>query len=155
VAYAAQPWQHAAAAWQATGDAAAARKILIAQQDTRRKTLHPGLRRAGSWLFWKGLTGYGYQSWRSLVVLLALVGTAILTTLLGVDYFTGAQCLQIDRLELAIGWAIPIVFTSRTIDCTPTGHSMAIASWIIKTVGWTLVTLFVTGFTGIIRKTHD
>lgn len=155
VAYAAQPWQHAAAAWQAAGDTAAARRILTAQQDARRKTLHPGLRRTGSWLFWKGLTGYGYQAWRSLVALLILTGVAALTTLLGVDYFTGTQCLQIDRLELGIGWAIPIIFTTRTIDCTPTGYGLTIGSWIIKILGWVFVTLFISGFAGIIRKTHD
>jgi hypothetical protein len=33
------------------------------------------------------------------------------------------------------------------------GAGLTVSRWVLRTVGWALVALFVTGFTGIVRRT--
>ena len=83
--YAAQPWQHLAAAWRATGHESEAKRVLIAQQDDRRqRVLHPTGPLRSTWHQWlrywgagfmKLLTGYGYRisrTWACLLIWTAL-----------------------------------------------------------------------------------
>lgn len=155
LAYAAQPWQYLASQWRAAGHDGEARRILIAQQDDRRDRVvpyapHPRWRRAVSGLS-RLLTGYGYQSWRSLIVLSVLV---VVSMLLSIG-FGPVSCGLTARAQTGLAWAVPIIFSGIDTTCTPTHLWLTIGSWLIHVAGWVFVTLFVTGFTGIIRKSHD
>ncbi len=154
-AYAAQPWQQAAAAWQATGHDDEARRILIAQQEDRHRRVlsharHPRWARAVS-LFSKHLTGYGYQSWRSLVCLIALTAVSVTVT----ASFGTPSCGLTAWAQTGLAWAVPVIFSGIDPACTPATTWLTIVSWIIHVIGWVFVTLFITGFTGIIRKSHN
>ncbi|NAZ84640.1 hypothetical protein, partial [Kineococcus indalonis] len=100
--YAAQPWQHLAAAHRAVGHERDAKKILIAQQDDRRRRIlrPPGprwklwrqpWRRVRYHLMWwsKWLTGYGYKTSWTLAWLLGWtvlsIGLALGTALVHAD----------------------------------------------------------------------
>lgn len=154
-AYAAQPWQQAAAVWRATGHDDLARRILIAQQIDRRDRVlpqgrHPHWAAAVSRLS-KHLTGYGYQAWRSLVYLVALIAGSIAVSV----FFGGPPCGPTARAQTGLAWAVPVIFAGIDPACIPNTLWLTIGSWIIHVLGWILVTLFVTGFTGIIRTSHD
>ena len=85
LSYSPQPWQQLAAVHRAAGHERDARRILIAQQDDRRRRLlrpgphagwrtHAGLALYRSYL--KALrlvVGYGYQTWRALIGLLVIL----------------------------------------------------------------------------------
>lgn len=54
--------------------------------------------------------------------------------------------------------AIPLVKTSNQPSCefntnTEGGQWSVTIGWLIQLLGWTFATLFVAGFTGVIRKT--
>lgn len=159
VAYADQPWRFFAVICRELGRDDEARKVLISQQDDRLKRViphedNPQLNHIIARLS-KLLTGYGYNSWRSLIGLSALIVIAVLVSLFCDSSFSGSGCHWITRLAFGLEWSIPIIFTSPPSGCSPRGSALILASWIIKISGWVLTTLFVTGFTGIIRKTHD
>ncbi|AXE40212.1 hypothetical protein JS278_03078 [Acidipropionibacterium virtanenii] len=155
IEYAAQPWQQLAAAWRAAGHDDTARRVLIAQQEDRRhralsQTRHPWRNKTIAWLS-KHTTGYGYQSWRSLVMLVIVAAASVGASV----WFSSPACGRLERVEAGLGWAVPIIFSVRHTACPATSPGMIITSWVAHIIGWTLVTLFVTGFTGIIRKSHD
>jgi hypothetical protein len=103
--YAAQPYQHLAAAYRAEGHDSDVRRILIAQR--RDQIARGGLSRADRW--WGRTTGvllgYGYQPWRALLYLagvLALsVGLAVSLGGLGGLARTGSPPTGASSLEAA------------------------------------------------------
>jgi hypothetical protein len=76
--YAAQPYQQLAAGHRAAGHDGAARRVLMQQrrdQLDRRAVTDPAER---AWARLTGITlGYGYQPWRALLFLLAVVTTSV------------------------------------------------------------------------------
>jgi hypothetical protein len=167
-AYAAQPYQHLAAAYRAAGHDRDARTILIAQ---RRDQIHrAGL--AGSERAWGRLTGitlgYGYQPWRALLLLLATLATAITLSVTGGHHGGLAQkpaisaavaataCTTIDQIGVGLDLGSPLIKTGAGDRCqptnTPAGQTLTIAGWILQLLAWTFATLFIAGFTSAVRK---
>lgn len=159
--YTAQPYRHLAAAHRAAGHDAQARRVLVAQ---RRDQLARGALGAGerAWARLTGLLlGYGYQPWRALLCLLAVLVVAVALALaLGDDGLarTGTPpgpCPVVERVAFGLDVGSPLLTT--TPRCEPTGatsgQALGVAGWLLRLLAWGFATLFVAGFTGAVRKT--
>jgi hypothetical protein len=144
-AYAAQPWQQLAAVHRAAGHERDARRILIAQQDDRRRRLlrpDSGERfrhRVSLWLYrtylslTKLVVGYGYQTWRALIALLLILLTAAGLGLLSGYYHAvpgqhvashtkatnapGTPCSTVEQIGLGVDLGLPLIKTNVRARC--------------------------------------
>ncbi|WP_433032749.1 hypothetical protein [Plantactinospora sp. CA-290183] len=166
--FAAQPYQHLAAAQRGAGHDDQARRILIAQRRDQmdRRALTGRTERA--WAHLTGLTlGYGYQSWRSLLGLLTVVAVAVvLAVTLGAHgglarnhptTSAAARCSTIERIGVGLDLGLPLIKTGAGTNCdvtsSATGQMLAVGGWILQLLAWAFATLFVAGFTSAVRKT--
>jgi hypothetical protein len=168
-AYAAQPYRHLAAAYQAAGHEDDGRRILIAQQQ---HLLDSGLLGGRSRLRQRllGITlGYGYESWRAVVGLVAtlLAATVLLVAVGGATARVSATggaagpaqpCAVVERLNLAVDETIPLIDTGVRDRCdlltsTGQGQAVALATLGLRLLGWAFATLVLAGYTGLVRRT--
>jgi hypothetical protein len=152
-AYATQPYAQLAAAHQAAGHERDVRRIRIAQH---RDLLRRGrLTRWGR--VWHRITGatvgYGY---RPATALLWLLGTLAVSA--AVVLGSGAvRCSGVEQIGYALNAAAPLVKTDAVQKCqvattTTAGQLVVVAMWILQLLAWAFATLFVAGFTGLVRK---
>lgn len=162
--YASQPYHQFAASHQAAGNERDVRRINIAAQRE--------LLRRGSLDFWARIwhrvtgivLGYGYRPSRALLwwagtvafALVLLVGVAGPAGLITVGAH-GARCGTVDQAGLALNTATPLVKPAGQPNCqldsgTALGAVLTVAGWAIQALSWAFVTLFVAGFTGLVRK---
>ncbi|HEX6343480.1 hypothetical protein [Umezawaea sp.] len=167
--YAAQPYQHLAAAERAAGHDSSARRVLMAQRRDQidRHALTGALERG--WARLTGLTlGYGYQPWRALLglFLVLLVAGAAAGYLGGWGGLAKVRsqaaapvegCALIDRIGFGLDAGAPLITGGARARCEPTGTGwgtvLTVASWVLKALAWAFATLFVAGFTGAVRRT--
>ncbi|MEX5268884.1 hypothetical protein [Kocuria sabuli] len=174
--YSPQPYQQFATVTHNHGEEHLTREALIAQRNdllAASKFDHK-LLTIGQRLWQRALqatVGYGYKTWRALLWLLVLVGVAAAGTLVsGTGNTTVLQqplgskagvpegpCRVIDlwMLSLEIIPIVPLVsgITDRCVVTASTeGGAYLAASIFLKLVSWALVTLFVAGYTNIVRN---
>lgn len=121
---------------------------------------------------WTRLTGlflgYGYQPWRALIgllaVLIAAVGLAVLvgghgglaqpTTSSGAP---SVGCTAVERLGVGLDLGTPLITTGAGARCSTTdttaGQILAVTGWFLRFLAWAFATLFIAGFTSAVRKT--
>jgi hypothetical protein len=165
-AYAAQPYQHLAAAYRAAGHDRDARAVLIAQRrDQLRRGGATGPERA--WGRLTGFTlGYGYQPWRALLLLVAVLASAAALAVVAGHHgalarrpatATAVACTITDQIGVGIDLGTPLIKTGSRDRCQPTdsatGQALTVAGWILQLLAWAFATLFVAGFTSAVRKT--
>jgi hypothetical protein len=167
-AYAAQPYQHLAAALSAAGHDREARDVLIAQrQDQLERKALTGASQRG----WARLTGvvlgYGYRPSRALLFLLGvLVVSVILATVLGAHgalaqpRLAGSAspvtpCTAVQRVAVGLDLGEPLVGPAAQCGTTltATGSALTVLRWLLEVAAWAFVTLFIAGFTSVVRKT--
>jgi hypothetical protein len=166
--YAAQPYQHLAAAYRAAGHDREARTVLIAQRRDQLDRAGP-TRSERAWGRLTGLTlGYGYQPWRALLLLVAtlVAATALSVTAGHHDALarkppagTGTPagpCTTIDQIGVGLDLGTPLIKTGARDRCQPTptpmGQTLLVAGWLLQLLAWAFATLFVAGFTSAVRK---
>ncbi|UUU29124.1 hypothetical protein JIX56_03965 [Streptomyces sp. CA-210063] len=168
--YSAQPYQQLAAVHRAAGHDSEVRDILMAQR--RDQIDRGGLRRRDrAWARFTGLAlGFGYQPWRALLLLFAvLAGSVALAVVLGGPGGLGhtarastptTPCSVVERVGVGLDLGLPVVKTGARDLCapvlttgTPAGQTLTVAGWLLQLAAWALATLFVAGFTGAVRKT--
>ena len=165
--YSPQPYRQLAAASQAAGHDAVTRQILMAQR-TDQLDRAKMTRTERAWGKFTGVTlGYGYQPWRAL---LGLLGIIILAVILNVSYGAqgglahtkasgspGTPCSTLERVGVGLNFSVPVVNISAGGTCGTTqsapGNTITISGWILQLAAWSLATLFIAGFTGVVRKT--
>jgi uncharacterized protein YjbI with pentapeptide repeats len=167
--YAAQPYQHLAAAHRVAGHDSQARHVLMTQRhDQIRRHALTG-RGERVWARFTGLTlGYGYQPWRALLGLLAVLVTAVvLAVVLGAHGGlaqirnppppTPQACTVIERIGVGLDLGTALITTGTRPRCEPTststGQALTLTSWALRLLAWAFATLFIAGFTGAVRKT--
>ncbi|MFC0112302.1 hypothetical protein [Kibdelosporangium aridum] len=165
--YAAQPYQHLAAAHRAAGHDHEARQVLIAQrQDQIRRRALTG-RTTRTWARLTGLLlGYGYKPWRALTaVLTAAVLAAVvlggaygaLTQIRTPPPATPVPCTWLEHVGVGLDLGTPLLTTGTRTRCDTTntgpGHTLTIIGWTLRLLAWAFATLFIAGFTGAVRKT--
>jgi uncharacterized protein YjbI with pentapeptide repeats len=162
--YASQPYFQLAAAHRAAGHERDVRRIHIARQ---RDLLRRGELDVWGRLWHRitGLTvGYGY---RPAIALLWWAGTLALAVLLvlgvaapaGLAIRTGAPgaCSVVEQVGLALNTATPLVRPDLQQHCqidttAALGQVLVAGTWILQALAWAFVTLFVAGFTGVVRR---
>lgn len=158
--YTPQPYQFLAAMARAAGHEGDARRVLMAQQDDQ--VARGGLGRSRkAWVRFTKLTlGYGYQPWRALVGVAALLAVA-----LAFGYFipgalahtpAAIPCTGVETVQVAVDMVIPLVSTGIDTPChaasTLGGQFVAGAGVVLTLLGWALTALFAAGFTSVIRR---
>ncbi|GLY97910.1 hypothetical protein [Actinoplanes sp. NBRC 103695] len=166
--YAAQPYQHLAAAYRAAGHDRDARTVLVAQRrDQLDRGGLTGPERA--WGRLTGLTlGYGYQPWRALLLLIATLAAAVALSVAGGHHGALAQkatvgtasagpCTITDQIGVGLDLGTPLIKTGARDRCQPTstsaGQALTLTGWVLQLVAWGFATLFIAGFTSAVRKT--
>ncbi len=165
-AYAAQPYQQLAAAHRAAGHDRQVRKILIEQ---RRHQIRSGAltgQAARAWARLTGLSlGYGYQPWRALIGLLAvlIVAVALCVSIDGALAHTknsstpGAPCATVEQIGVGLDLGVPLIKSGTRTQCDltdqPAGQWLTVSGWALQLLAWAFATLFIAGFTCAVRKT--
>jgi hypothetical protein len=165
-AYAAQPYQHLAAAHRAAGHDSEARTILIEQRRHQVRSRALAGRGARAWTRLTGLTlGYGYQPWRALIGLLAILTASVALCLLTTGALAHTKnsprpdtaCTTVERIGVGLDLGLPLIKTGARTQCdlttTPAGQWLTVSSWGLQVLAWAFATLFIAGFTGAVRKT--
>jgi hypothetical protein len=166
--YAAQPYQQFAGAHRAAGHDGEVRRTLMAQRQAQldRGALTGRTERA--WARLTGLTlGYGYQPWRALLALVAIATIAVVLALTlgghgGVARTNphppaATRCSAVERVGVGLDLGLPLIKTGTRNHCdttaSTTGQALTAVGWGLQLLAWAFATLFVAGFTGIVRKT--
>ncbi|MTD52797.1 hypothetical protein [Amycolatopsis pithecellobii] len=155
--YASQPYFQLATAHAAAGHERDVRRIHIVRQKD--------LLRRGQLGFWgrlwhriTGLTvGYGYRPALALVWLIGTVLTSVLVTVVAARP-TGS-CSVVERVGPALSTVTPLVKADTPARClvnttTVTGQAVLVANWALQALAWAFLTLFVAGFTGLVRRSQ-
>ena len=168
--YAAQPYQQLAAGYRALGDERQAREILMAQRDdelTRADTRWP--EQLWGWIT-KVTLGYGYQPWRALLFLTAVVVVScVLAVVLGAHgalaqtsktATPGRSCTVVQQVSVGLDLNLPVGTSVARADCDLTTDSasataawLSATGWVLRLVAWVFAALFIAGFTTAVRKT--
>jgi hypothetical protein len=173
--YRPQPYQQLVTVLRANGHESTAREVLIAQQQDlyHRGELGGRLIRRAHWL-WGKLAGYGYRSSRAVLTLLVVVviaaglGLAAGHTPAGPDRYVaahtnqtrvpGSPCSLIEQVGIGIDRSVPLAPAGIAYRCDfdtsdPVGQAFTASTWILQALVWTLATLGIAGYLGLIRKT--
>ncbi|MEV6008958.1 hypothetical protein AB0M29_19340 [Streptomyces sp. NPDC051976] len=166
--YSAQPYQQLATVHRAAGHDSEVRDILMAQ---RRDQIGRGALRGRdrAWARFTGLTlGFGYQPWRALLLLFAVVASSVALAVVlggpggGLEHSAGPStsttpCNVVERIGVGLDLGLPVVKTGAQDLCVPTdtrtGQTLTVTGWLLQLAAWAFATLFIAGFTGAVRKT--
>ena len=163
--YSAQPYQQLATAHRLSGHDTEARKILIAQRRDEASQADATLRmKVWAWVL-RSTLGYGYKPGRALwwfagVIAIALLLTKVLANMGGLAVTEpGGQissCSVVEQTAVAIDMSVPLIDPGTSNRCHTTneisGHILTAAGWLLQIFAWAFTTLFVAGFTGVVRK---
>jgi hypothetical protein len=170
--YAAQPYQQLAAGYRALGDDRQVREILMAQRDDQLAHTQPRSSWAERW--WGRITkytlGYGYQPWKALIFLAAvLMLSCVLAVVLGWHgalaqakdtAAAGQPCTVMQRVSVGLDLNLPVGTSLARAGCgLPKNAASATAAWltgvgwVLRVLAWTFAALFIAGFTSAVRKT--
>ena len=168
--YAAQPYQQLAAGYRALGDDRQARQTLMAQRDdqlARAPTRRPER-------LWGRITkvtlGYGYQPWRALLFLAAVLAVScVLAVALGAHgalaqtsktAAPGRSCSVVQLVSVGLDLNLPVGTSVARADCDLTTDSASVTAawltaigWVLQVLAWVFAALFIAGFTSAVRKT--
>jgi hypothetical protein len=145
-------WQQLIEVYRAAGRDGQASQAAIALQNDRlrRGNLSP-LRKAGRWCL-RVLIGHGYRPWLAGIWALAIIAAFALVVWHWPEMFVpkNAKTGDPEPVAYAASTFLPIVELVHTSDWTPTGWVRWV-DWSLILSGWALTTIFVAGFTGIVR----
>jgi hypothetical protein len=149
--YSSQPWTQLAAAHQSAGNERDVRRIRVAaQRDLRRRGQ---LSRWGRiWHVVRGVTvGHGYRPALALVWLAGVLAVSV-----GVVLASGAvRCSTVEQVGYALNVATPLVKVDARCTVDPasgSGRFVLASTWLLQIMAWAFATLFVAGFTGLVRR---
>lgn len=150
--YSTQPYSQLAAAHSAAGHERDVRRIRVAaQHDLRRRGQLSRWGRA--WHLVRGVTvGHGYRPGLALVWLAGVLAASVAVVLL-----SGAvRCSAVEQVGYALNVATPLVKVDAarcSVDATSGAGGVVLAStWMLQILAWAFATLFVAGFTGLVRR---
>lgn len=149
--YSTQPWTQLAAAHSAAGHERDVRRIRVAAQRDLR--LRGQLSRWGrAWHLIRGVTvGHGYRPGLALVWLAGVLAVSVaVVTLSG-----AVRCSAVEQVGYALNVATPLVKVDAarcTVSPSAAGQFVLASTWLLQILAWAFATLFVAGFTGLVRR---
>ncbi|KNE82152.1 MULTISPECIES: hypothetical protein [Streptomyces] len=149
--YAPQPYEQLAGWYRQIGHDDDARRVLLAKQRHRRRTLRPAGRAWGHLL--DGTVGYGYRPWLAGVWLaaLALLGTGVFGAHTPVAAQPG-EGAPFSALVYTLDLLIPIGGLGQRNAWYWTGGAPAWLAYALIAAGWVLTTAVVAGVTRTLNK---
>jgi hypothetical protein len=175
--YRAQPYWQLAAIHRTAGHDAAARRILIAQQDDLAAAGGLGGHTARlRHRFLRLIAGYGYETWRAVVGLAVVVTLAIALGLAAGHTRTstggytaihtnstehpGTPCSLIEQVGLGVDRGLPLINTGLSNRCdfdtsSTAGEIFTAIAWLLQLAAWAMATLVIAGYTGLIRRSNQ
>jgi hypothetical protein len=172
--YRPQPYQKIASLHRSLGHESTARRFLVAQQrDLRRRGNIGGFWRRVYHGLLEHVIGYGYQTWRAVAWLFAIVVLAMALGLVAGAVSEGGKpllvhtqrtgspgtsCTNTERIGVGLDRGLPLINTGIRDRCeinmNTHGGQVALAlAWVLQFFAWALGTLVVAGYTGLVRKT--
>ena len=144
-------------------DTSAQRDHELARADTRWPE------RLWGWIT-KVTLGYGYQPWRALLFLAAVVVVScVLAVALGAHgalaqtsktATPGRSCTVVQQVSVGLDLNLPVGTSVARADCDLTTDSasataawLTAAGWVLQLLAWVFAALFIAGFTSAVRKT--
>ncbi len=144
----------------------------MAQRDDQlaRTEPRPGwTERLWGWIT-KVTLGYGYQPWRALWFLAAVVAlSCVLAVVLGAHgalvqtndtAAPGQPCTVMQRVSVGLDLNLPVGASLARAGCglprdaaSVAAAWMAAADWVLRVLAWAFAALFIAGFTSAVRKT--
>ena len=114
--------------------------------------------------------GYGYQPWRALLFLAAVVVVScVLTVVLGAHgalaqtsktATPGRSCTVVQQVSVGLDLNLPVGTSLARADCDLTMDSASVTAawlsavgWVLRLAAWVFAALFIAGFTSAVRKT--
>jgi hypothetical protein len=170
--HAAQPYQLLAAGYRALGDDRQARQTLIRQRDDQLARAQP--RPRWSEKLWGKITkvtlGYGYQPWRALLFLAAVVAVScVLAWSLGAHGALAQtsktatprrSCTVVQQVSVGLDLNLPVGTSMARAACDLTSNAasatatwLTAVGWVLRLLAWVFAALFIAGFTSAVRKT--
>ena len=148
--YQAQPYEQLAAYYRRLGHDEEARRVLLAKQRRRRKTLRPFGKLTGYLL--DGIVGYGYRPGRAFTWLVVLLAA-------GSVYFSFNRPASINPAQhphyqpvlYTADLLIPLVNLGQSNVWAPAGAGQWVAAALVG-LGWVLVTAVVAGITRVLVR---
>ncbi|WP_182876273.1 hypothetical protein [Microbispora sp. H10670] len=150
--YRPQPYEQLAAYYRRIGHESDARRVLLARQRARRRTLRFPGRLWGRLL--DGLVGYGYRPWLAGVwaVLLLAAGTAVFARWqphqIGLD-----ESRHFSAFVYTLDLLVPVSLFEQRGAWEPVGWTQWLAYGLIA-AGWILATALIAGGTRVLRGSH-
>jgi hypothetical protein len=161
--FATQPYEHLAKVLRDEGDDEGARRVLIAMEDDRRSDETGFGRRLWSRVLWATI-GYGYDTWRALwfIAALVVVGWAI--------FLWGGKRKWIRSTEdhpehyepfnpfiYSLETLLPLVDLYQAKHWVPNakslgGKTLRCYLWVHTILGWFLTAMLIAGVTGLVQK---
>jgi hypothetical protein len=144
-------WQQLIDVYRTHGRDEDARRAAVSREDDRLKRagLTPA-RSAGRWIL-RVTIGYGYRPWIAGIWALAVIALFTLALSLGPSLVPAANVTGGPNLFVyAADTFLPIVDLGEAAQFSATGW-LQWAEWIVILLGWALTTIFVAGFTRIVR----
>jgi hypothetical protein len=168
--YAAQPYQQLAAGYRARGDDRQARQTLMAQRDDQLARTDASWRERWWGRITKVTLGYGYQPWRALWCLAAVVAVScVLAVVLGAHgalaqtgttATPGRSCTVVQQVSVGLDLNLPVGTSVARVDCDLAKDSASVTAawlsavgWVLRLLAWVFAALFIAGFTSAVRKT--
>jgi len=168
--YAAQPYQHLAAAHRALGEERQSREILMAQRDDQLARTDPNWAERLWGKITKVTLGYGYQPWRALWFLAVVVAlSCLLAVVLGAHgalaqtsktASPGRSCTVVQQVSVGLDLNLPVGTSVARVACDVTKDSasvtaawLTVVGWVLRVLAWVFAALFIAGFTSAVRKT--
>ena len=166
--YAAQPYQQLAAGYQALGDERQVRQALISQADDQLARTVTDLPQRLWGLITKVTAGYGYQPWRLVLGVSALVAlSCALAVVLGSHgalaqtdktATPGQSCTMIQQFSVGMDLNLPFGTSLARAACDLPKNPSVTAAWlttvelVLRILTWAFAALFAASFAASIRK---
>ena len=114
--------------------------------------------------------GYGYQPWRALLFLAAVVAVScVLAVVLGAHgalsqtsktATPGRSCTVVQQVSIGLDLNLPVGTSVARAACdvtkdsgSVTGAWLTAVGWVLRVLAWVFTALFIAGFTSAVRKT--
>lgn len=154
--YTSQPYFQLASVQAGAGHERNARLIHLARHRDLLRRGDLGFR-GRSWHRITGLTaGYGYRPARALGWLVGTLALSVLLTLGAGALGLLGGCSLVEQVGLGLNAATPLVKVGEARCAVDPGRGLGPAvialGWVLQVLAWAFLTLFVAGFTGLMRR---
>ncbi len=148
--YRPQPYEQMAAYYRRMGHEPDSRRVLLAKQRARRRTLPPAGRAWGVLL--DAVVGYGFRPWLAGAWLAALLtaGTLVFSLVPPVQISLDERPRHFNAFVYTLDHMVPVSLFEQRAAWEPTGWTIWVANALIA-AGWILATALIAGGTRVLR----